>query len=286
MAYWNVQKPFNNDKAVVASIYFNAVRAVSVDAQYVGLNSQGLKVVPSGLFLASVNGQARFLPRDYAKTAVTTSDNSVEVSLPEVFVVGDTLYHLEAEGLVTVAAGSAGDTVTIRFVDDSNGINVGYTHTQVGGTTAELTAELISVLNSMTNALSSYARFESDAAGAIKVFSKGGRFTITTSSTGTATATATNQLDTDEKEIGTISGIDHANGRLTLSANSGVAFSAGARIGTLVDEVYGLYNHSVDFTNKPYCDLKAIERCDRVYKSGMPYFDTQLALQFSNMNFV
>jgi hypothetical protein len=286
MTYWNVQKPFNQDRVSVGSVYFNAVRAVSIDTANIGLNPQGEKVVPSGLFLSEVAGNVRFLPRDYSKTEITTSSPAVEVAMPELFLVGDAIYHLEDEGLVTVEAGDVGDKVTIRFTDSANGISVGYTHTQVGTTDAQLTAELLSVLNSDTNPLSTYARFESAVAGAIKVFSTGARYVISASATGTATATATTQLGTSTKLIGTIASIDHANGRLILAANSAVAFSAGARIGTFVDQVFGLYNHSKDFRNMLYCDLKVIERCDRVYKSGLPYFDTQLALQFPNMIFV
>jgi hypothetical protein len=286
MAYWNVQKPYNQDKVAVGSIYFNAVRAVSIDTNNIGLNSEGQKVVPSGLFLAEVDGKVRFLPRDYAKNAIATTDTQIEVSMPEIFLAGDDLYHLESEGLVTVGAGAAGDKVTIRFVDSANGLNIGYTHTQVGGTLAELTAELITVLNGSANPLSEYARFESDTDGEIKVFNTGARYTIEASAEGGASATVTNQLDTATKLIGRIASVDFANSTITLEAASAVEVSAGARIGTNVDQVYGLYNHSKDFTQMLYCDLKAIERCDRVYKSGLPYFDTQLALQFPNMNFV
>lgn len=286
MTFWNVQKPFSNDKVAVGSIYFNAVRAVSMDAKNVGMNAQGQRVVPSGLFLTEVDGAVRFLPRDYATAEVATTDTQISIALPEVFLAGDSLYHLESEGLVTVAAGAPADKVTIRFADDSNGIRVGYTHTQVGASVAELTAELLTVLNSTTSPLSEYARFESTTDGAIKVFSTGARYQISASAVGTATATVTDQLDTDTKLIGTIQSVDFANSKLTLDSASAVAFGAGARIGTNVDQVFGLYNHSKDFTDKLFCDLKAIERCDRVYKSGLPYFDTQLALQFPNMNFV
>ena len=286
MTYWNVQKPYNQDKVSVGSIYFNAVRAVSIDTANIGLNNQGEKVVPSGLFLAEVDGKVRFLPRDYARVAVTTADTQIEVSMPEIFLAGDDLYHLESEGLVTVAAGAAGDKVSIRFVDNANGLNIGYTHVQVGATTAELTAELLTVLNDSTNPLSEYARFESDTDGEIKVFSSGAIYDIVASAEGTATATATTQLDTATKFIGRVASVDFANNLLTLEAAAAVEFGEGARIGTNVDQVYGLYNHSKDFTQMLFCDLKAIERCDRVYKSGLPYFDTQLALQFPNMNFV
>lgn len=286
MTYWNVQKPFNQDRVAVGSIYFNAVRAVSIDTANIGLNVDGNKVVPSGLFLSEVDGKVRFLPRDYAQAAITTADTTIQVSMPEIFLTGDDLYHLEAEGLVTVTVGAVGDKVSIRFVDAANGLNIGYTHAQVGTTLAELTTELLTVLNDSSNPLAEYARFESDTDGEIKIFSTGARYTIEASAEGGTSATVTNQLDTATKLIGRVQSVDFANKTITLEAASGVDVSLGGRIGTNVDQIFGLYNHSKDFTQMLFCDLKAIERADRVYKSGLPYFDTQIALQFPNMNFV
>lgn len=287
MAFWNVEKPFNQDKVSVGSIYFNAVNAVNVDATTVSPNAEGRKIVPAGLFIAQVNGTDRFLPRAKATEVVESgTTQAISVDNTSVFLAGDMLYHLEADGLLTVEEGTAGNTITVRFTEPTSGLDVAYTHTQVGATLAELTAELLSALNSPSSALSEYARFDGNGTdGEIVVHSQGTSFTIAGSATGTATIAVT-QLDFADKLVGTIASVDPVAGVLNLAAVSGQDLNATGLIGTKVDRIYGLYNHSVDFTNRPYCDLKVIERCDRVYKSGLPYYDGSLKARFPNMIFV
>ena len=290
MSYWNIQRPFNQDKAIVGSIYFNAEASVNVSSDNVGYDQYGKKSVPAGLFLAKVAGVDRFLPADYVReTAVATNSTQVKVNMPEVFKVGDVLYATEPEGLITAAATwAAGDTATIRFSEPSLGIDVSYTHTQVGANLAALDDEIVAALNSSSNPLAKYARFEVGTAGQITVFSKGLVFTISVSSNtaGDGTLVATTQLVDTPRLIGTISAIDFANRTITLGANAAVAVSVGGHIGTLVEQVYGLYNHSVDFTDRPVQTLKAIDRADRVYSVALPYLNGRLVAQFPRIKFI
>ena len=289
MPFWNLKEPFVQDKAVIGSIYFNATKSVTVEGQYVGLNNRGLKVVPAGLFLAEVGGVNRFLPRDTVQTAVVGStDTAIEITLPEVFLAGDELYHLEPRGLITLAATwAAADTVTITFIEPSLGINVSYTHTQVGADLAALDDELVAALNTMTNPLYPYARFEVGAAGEIEVYSRGLEFEMVAaaSTAGDGTATVTTPIDSTPLLIGTIQTVDYMNSTINLAAASAVDLGVGARFGVLASNIYGLYNHSKDFTEVPSCDLKAIERADRVYKAVLPYYDAELDARFPNMIF-
>lgn len=289
MSFWNLKEPFTQDKAVVGSIYFNATKSVTINAQNVGLNSSGLKVVPAGLFLADVGGAVRFLPRDTVQTAVTGgADTAIEGTLPVVFLAGDEIYHLEPSGLITLAlTWAAADTVTITISEPSLGINVSYTHTQVGADLNALDDELVAALNTATNPLYPYARFEVGAAGEIEVYSRGYEFNMVVAATtaGDGTATVTNQLDSTPVLVGTVSTVDYANNTLNLAAAAAVDLGVGARIGVLSSNIYGLYNHSKDFTDVPYCDLKAIERADRVYKAALPYYDQELDARFPNMIF-
>jgi len=113
-------------------------------------------------------------------------------------------------------------------------------------------------------------------------------FTISVSSetAGDGTLVATTQLASAPRLIGTVSGVDYANKELDLVAASAVALAAGGKLGTLTQEIYGLYNHSVDFTDRPLCTLKAIDRCDRVNTTALPYFDHQLMARFPRLKFV
>ena len=289
MPFWNLKEPFVQDKAIVGSVHFNATKSVTLEAQYIGLNSSGLKVTQAGLFLAEVGGVNRFLPRDVIQTAVTNGvTTGLEVTMPELFLPNDDIYHLEATGLITLAsAWAAGDTVTITFIEPSLGINVSYTHTQVGADLAALDDELVAALNTSTNPLYKYARFEVGGAGEVEVYSKGLEFNMVVAATtaGAGTATVTNQLDSTPVLVGTISAVDYANSTLTLAAASAIDLAVGARVGVLASNIYGLYNHSKDWTDIPSCDLKAIERADRIYMQALPYYDAELDARFPNMIF-
>lgn len=289
MSYWNIRQPFSQDKAIIGTAHFNATKSVSIESQYVNLNASGVKVVPAGLFLAEVGGVNRFLPRDVVQTAVTGgADTAIVGTLPEVFLPSDELYHIEPQGLITLAsAWAAGDTVTITFIEPSLGINVSYTHTQVGADLDALDDELVAALSMSTNPLYPYARFEVGAAGEIEVYSRGYTFDMVVSATtaGAGTATVTTALVNTPVLIGTIANVDYANSTINLEAASAVDLGVGARFGVLVSKVYGLYNHSKDFTDTPTCDFKAIDRADKVYTKALPYYDQELDARFPNLIF-
>lgn len=289
MSFWNIQRPYYQDKPVVGSHYFSAERSITLSRDNVGFDQYGVKAVPAGLFIARVGGVDRFLPRAMVReTAVGTGSDQVKVTLPEVFSVGDVLYATEPQGLLTAAlTWAAGDTATIRFSEPSLGIDVSYTHTQVGANLAALDDELVAALNLSTNPLSKYARFEVGAAGEIVVFSRGLVFemTVDSSTAGDGTLTATTQLDATPRFVGTVASIDFTNRVITLGANAAVDVAVGGQVGTLTEEIYGLYNHSIDFTDRPLCTIKAIDRCDRIYTAALPYFDHQLMARFPRLKF-
>lgn len=290
MSYWNIQRPYTQDKPVVGSHHFSAERSVTLSASNVGLDQYGYKAVPAGMFIANVGGTDRFLPRDSARTAIVASTTTViGVNLPQVFKVGDVLHALEPQGLITAAlTWAAGDTATIRISEPSLGIAASYTHTQVGANLAAFDDEIVAALNLPSNPLSKYARFEVGTSGQIVVFSKGLLFTISVDSVtaGDGTLVATTQLNSAPRLLGTISSIDHANRTVTVSSASPTALSVGGQLGVVGAEVYGLYNHSIDFTDKPSCTIKAIDRCDRIYTAALPYYDQQLMARFPRLKFV
>lgn len=288
--YWNIQKPINQDPAIIGSMHFSAEKSVTVSQANVGLDSNNVRAVPAGLFVARVGGVDRFLPRDLVReTAVATNSTVVKVNYPEIFNVGDMLYATEPEGLITLTdAWAPDDTLRIELRERSLGIDVAYTHTQVGADLDALDDELVTALNLPSNPLAQYARFEVGGSGEILVFSKGLEFqlSVAASTAGAGTAAVTTQVDPAPRFVGVVASIDAPNRTITLSANATVAIAVGGQIGTLTDEIYGLYNHSIDFTDKPVVVIKAIDRADRVYTAQMPYFDHQLMARFPRMKFV
>lgn len=291
MSYWNVQKPFAQDKPIVGSVHFNAEKSVGVTATEVSLNEDNVKAVPAGLFLAKVAGIDRFLPRTQLKTAVTNAggDVNLSVNIPQVFIPGDVLYKVEPQGLITLSnSWAANDTVRVILRQDSLGINVEYTHTQVGANLAALDDEIVTALNLATNPLSNYARFEVGGTGEIAIQSKGLDFELSVIATtaGDGAAAVTTQVSAVPVLVGTVASVDGPNSRLVLTAATAIDLAVGARIGTLTEEIYGLYNHSIDFTDRPRCVIKAIDRCDRIYAQALPYLDDQLVARFPNMKFV
>ena len=292
MSYWNIQRPYMQDKPVVGSHHFSAEKSVTLLDNYVGLDQYGVRSVPAGLFVANVGGVDRFLPRDTVRTTALVAGSSqvIKVNYPELFQVGDVLYALEPEGLITLASTwAANDTVRIELRERSLGIEVEYTHTQVGANLAALDDELVAALNLSTNPLAKYARFEVGTTGQVKVFSKGLQFELAITEGAAdagATATVNTQVDATPRLIGTVSSINHATRVLTLGAASAVALAVGGQVGTLTLDIYGLYNHSIDFTDKPQCTIKVIDRCDRVYIQALPYFDHQLMARFPRLKFV
>lgn len=288
MSFWNIQRPIDQDKPVVGSHHFSAERSVQIEKANVGNNKYGDKWVPAGLFIAKVEGETRFLPRDLVQGDVETTSNQVSVRYPELFKVGDALYATEPVGLITLAATwAAGDTVKIQFTVGSMGIQTQYLHTQVGANLAALDDELVAALNLETNPLSTYARFEVGTAGQIIVYSKGLplELSVAAVTAGDGTAVVTDEINLAPRYVGDVLFVDYEGQVLTLSANAAEAISEGGQIGTLTEELYGFYNHSIDFTERPSVTIKAIDRCDRVYTACLPYFDHQLVARFPRVKF-
>lgn len=301
---FNIQPPINLDKPVIGSQYFSAENAVTIQAADVGLNARGVKLLPAGLFLSKVLNKVRFLPRDRARTAVLTTSTVVGVNYPELFQPGDRLVWLESDGTFTLGASLPGDIIRIRLIMHDGRVETA-AFTQSGANLTALIPELVSFLNSNECSLKKIARFEATGtAGQIRVCSQQFfqiRVDTRVASTGVwtplvstsitqmqanASQVAADLTSTLPRHLGIVQSVDFANRNLILAANAGFAVSVGGAIGVTTDEIYGIYNHSVDFTDRPYLNLKVIDRCDRVYANSLPYLDTDLVQRFPRLKFV
>ena len=275
--YWYQPTPFVQDKAILRSAEYDSVTSVVIDATYVGLNSTNVKAVPAGLFLAQVNGVNRYLPRDYTTSAVTTSQNTIPVKMPELFLAGDEI--LAQERLATLTLGGtlvAADVIYVTY----QGQSVRYVLTS--GTAATEATGLASALKA--SGLADYFRFEDAGSGVVNIYTTlNGNAELDVqivSTSGTAVVSAFGE----RAVVGTVSVVDNENSRLTLTANAAVALDMGAIVGPAVEKIHGLNIHSQDYTYKGAFHLNAITGAKGVYKNALPYVDNSLMELFPKLH--
>lgn len=277
--YWNQDDTYQVDNSILRSVEnIESVRSLAVSATNVGMNSDGVKAVPAGLFLASVGGAVRYLPRDTTRAAVSTSVSAIPVNYPELFITGDVLYSLEKYATLTIGGTLvAGEKVYFTYKDTTVTYTLGST-----STTTEATA-LAAALNASTALADKGLDFTNPSNGVVGIYSMVGgddeNFVSSNSASGTFTLTAF----APGGAVGTISGVDYANREIDLTANSAVALRSGAVVGTLTDMIYGLNIHSNVFTNKPTCHVNAITGASGVYQKHLPYWDELLRETFPKL---
>jgi len=278
--YWNQESPYTVDKAILKSVEnIESVTSIAVSASNVGMNIDGVKAVPAGLFLAKVSGVNRYLPRDKTRASVSTSVAAIPVNYPELFKAGDILFPLEKSATLTIGGTLvAGEKVYFSY----KGTTVTYTLGSTS-TTTEATA-LAAALTASAELAEKGLYFTNPSNGVVGIFSMVGgdneNFVSSNSDSGTFTLTAF----ADQAVLGTVSSVDYANQEIDLVANAAVALRSGAVVGTLVDKIYGLQIHSGVYTNKPLCHLNAITGASGVYQGNLPYWDELLRETFPKLH--
>jgi hypothetical protein len=274
---WTEQeKPIYKSTSTIGS-----TKGVQILAANVGLNKDGKKTVPAGLFMAKVGGVNRFLPRAKTEAAVTTGSPNIEVAYPELFLAGDEIYHIEPKTAITLAATwAAGDTLEIAYG------SVAYRATATA--TPTILDEYISEFAELFNAspLSKHLRFEADLANdKIVVYTHGTKYTVrvTATTAGNGTATLDAQVSSAPTYLGKVSRVDHAAKTVVLEANSAAAVGEGGRIGTMIEEMYGLHASNVDFKYRDRADLNAVTEARAIYKISLPYYDEEIDEQFEKL---
>ena len=273
MSYFYHQAPYQMEKPILKSVENIASTVpVSIDAVNVGLNKAARKVVPGGLWLASVNGVKRFLPRTSVTSAVSPGATQIPVDLQQVLKVGDSLRALEKKATITLGGTYvAGDVIYITYDNGSFAFKV----TAPGTVGADL-----------TNYINAAASFDARAVlngGNVELYSvQGGPLTVVTNS---AAGTASTTAYAGQGFLGTITAINYETSVVTIGTATTISLSAGAKIGVPVDQIYGFHIHSVDFTERPVCILNAIDGSDGVYSQSFPYLDSEIKARFPRINF-
>lgn len=279
MSYWNQHKPYGVDKAIVAfADDISTPHSLTVTSDYLGIDADGRKALTAGHFVARVGSNYRFLPRATVSTAFSTGAATGNVSSPaNVFIPGDVLYIVHPYASITFASTWAiNDTVTITV----NGISL--TVTAASATLATIATAVAAAINASAQLGSIVQAFATGAQ--VFIYAANGRSLYSISSAestvGTGTAAVDNSataLAFNNTAIGTVSVVNPSTGLITLTGNAGINVPVGARIGVKVNEVLGVYPHSIDFTDQPRKEIAPVKQARGVYIGALPYYDTALA---------
>lgn len=284
--YWNTQRPTIVDKPILKYRDFRATESVAVLASSVSLNKYGDKVVREGHYLAEVNGVDRFLPRAINQVETPTSSAVLNTKTPEIFLVGDVLY---SQGYLYEAdlggTWATGDVAFIRASNAALGVDVYQEFTLQGADASAFDAEIVAAINAIGSSLAEFAYARTDTDLTVSLYFKGMPMTVQVGVVSSAAGTfaESTAIASAKALIGTIQSIDYQTGDITLAANAAVLVPMGVGFGTLQQRIYGLYNHSTDFTERPTCNLAAITEASGVYLQALPYYDLELRARFPKL---
>lgn len=274
MAYWNRQNAYSIDKPIVAfPDGIETPHSLTVTDTFLTAASDSRKTLPAGFFVAKVGSDYRFLPRATVTVAATTGAATISVAYPEVLVAGDVLSIVEPSAYITLAGTwGTGETLVVTV----GGSSYTYTSGAAGVTDAAVataTAAGINssaVLNQVVTAIASGDQ--------LHLYSKDGTTQHTlavseTAASGTATIANSQTRLAPGVAIGTISLVNTTTKIVTLTANASNPVPIGAHVGVAVDDILGVYVHSIDFTNKPRSNIAVVSGAHGVYKNALPYHD-------------
>lgn len=273
MSFFYHQAPYQVEKAILKSVEnISSTKSVRIEASTVGLNKEGRKVVPGGLWVASVGGATRFLPRAKTTTAVATGSTQIPVDLQQVFQVGDVLRTVERKASITLGGTFlAGDVIFVTY--DT-------------GTFAYTVKDPANLAANLTNYINGTANFEGRAVltgSTINLFSaRGGSLSVLTNS---AAGTVTVVGYAGQGFLGKVTAIDYKTATVTIDTATTVALDQGAKVGVPVDLIHGFHIHSIDFTDRPTCNINAIDGADAVYSKSFPYLDSEIRARFPRIGF-
>lgn len=284
MAYFTRNNgSFSVDPAILANTGAEinvANRNANITDTYIGLNAENAFAVPAGLFVATVNGVDRFLPRTKNSTLITaTSSTSFTASPYNIFVTGDVLHLLEPHVILTITGATVGQTQTITVAGLTATATATTTNTTTTATEVVAAVNARAGLNQLVYAL--------NVANAVYIFAKDGTSLLGVTEGGTVTATLNAAtMAYNDTAVGTISHIIPATGVIHLTAAAGVTVPIGANLGVRgVSEIKGLHIHAVDFTVIKSRPLSLYSVASAVRTQFLPYFDGNIEATFPKMLF-
>jgi len=246
-------------------------------------DSTGRRSLPAHMVVARYGDLYRFLKRGHLMVPTSTASPNITLSLPvNVYNVGDILKLVEPSAPITFAGTWAPEeTISVTLA--------GILHTFPAGDTvlANIAANAATAIN--THPMLSSLVKAIAAGAAVILFAKDGisthALTVTeAAAAGTATASGSSLLP-NNTPIGVIQSVNVASGVVTLTANATVALPAGANIGVPEDEMLGVYEQSIDMTNRERRVISPCNGCHGYYQQSLPHFDEDIRRKLDRMYF-
>lgn len=281
-------KRFSNGKPIIfGSNNLRTPYSVSMSEQHIRQAFSGKRLVPEGMFIASVNNVAKFLPRTKLVNATVTTTPTITLKAPCFqFTQGDVLYANAGYGeLIFAGNPAASDVVTVVINNINYAVTVGASPTPVTVAAAWITANSSALTTAGITATqrASTGSVILTATDAHKVFSfsSNGNFRAELNSTEPGC------LGSSILPLGTILAIGNPdvneNRIITLAANSSMVLPANISVGVKFDEILGIYPDPLDFTDEPVMHIAPICGADGVYENNLPYIDKEIKSIMSDL---
>lgn len=281
---WSRGEPYVKEKAIVAFVDGNETPfSIMLSNSRISFTQDGKKTVPEGIFICRIGSEFHCLPRTNTTGAFSTTTSTGSISLPRLFVSGDILTVIEGHQICTFS-GSWTASSTIEITLPTGAIK---TLTLGAGSGAVSLPTVALTVASYINNDPVVSGFMSAKTMGASVFIYNKQelspptIAIQTSGSGVASVDVKGSFTV----IGTILKVEPTTGAVILTAPSQVNVPIGAHIGVIVDEVFGVYPHAMDLTDKPRYAIAPIAGSHGVYENALPYIDSDLKRKCHQIRF-
>ena len=287
MSFFNRQTTFQQDKPVIASCNLvQRTRSATLRRDTYSRSPDNKITSPEGIFVVryfdTVAGEDLFraLPRvELVADLIDGVDTSFAVKggYSQVLVAGDVLNIVEpiaANSPFVVNAG-AGNTASFLV----NGVTYSFTTTETAA--VDVAAEIAAYFNGIPQVAGTYYLAAEQGTANLHVFITDGvtldvNAADATVGTAFAAPAVLGPAVVNTTPVGTVNQVDPVTGDvvLTAAAGAGLDLPPGAHLGvTSLKEIYGLYDHSLDFTEfKTEYPVGLVDHA-KVYRGALAYFD-------------
>lgn len=281
---WSRGEPYKREKAVVAFVDGNETPySIMLSNSRVAFTEDGKKTVGEGTFICRIGSEFHCLPRANATGAFSTSSSTGSIDLSRLFIAGDVLTVIEGHQVCTFN-GSWTASSTIQII-----LPTGATKSlTLGSGSGAVSLPTVAVI------LANYINNDPIVSGFMSAKTMGASVFIYNKKelappTIQLSTSGSSSISVDVKGsftvIGTILKVDSITGLVTLVSPSQINVPVGAHVGVIVDEVYGVYPHALDLTDKPKFAIAPIAGSHGIYENSLPYIDSDLKRKCHRIRF-
>ena len=264
-------------------------RNATITNTYITANGSSKKEVSEGMFVATVGGNMRYLPRLTLTTATGTGSTAVVGTPVQVFAANDVLTVVEPYVKVTVGGTLAeNDTFTVTI----DGISVTAT-ADATPTAAEVATALETAINASADLTQRVFVIRSSAV--LYIFSKDGLHTYSAAVSKSSTSGTITCLDEGGNAataleyggaIGTVSSVNVATNTITLTGNASAVVPIGTHLGVKVTDILGVDAHQRDLTDESTITIGIYNQSSGVRENFLPYIDGDIKRRLPQLSFL